>query len=541
MAINFGNNQRPNIWEQLLSNTSGMAQPATNRMRQLGSMLGGLMLPNKGQNLGNNFNKLFRPRVAQANQAINEGVTYDPETGEKTGGILDIVRGLRGEAAGGEGIEYDPMTGQPQISQTNQAPPKSRNQMAWDMISSPFKNIYNAMTYDLTEQPGYNPETGEYNPVEGNAGIGGALGENLNSQQRTYYHPKTGQQVSKKYYDTFLSNNQQPTGTVGEQLWAKYGKRPPRPEIGFVDDDTTDQEFEEAARNYGVENYSDAQLQGLADLEAQGADIYGTGEVEEDPYMIENYEAQPEFQGPPMPPAPAPVIDAFDNLFAQGETSATPDAEFEGDDMRAMAEINNQALQDYVNNPFMRNNPMFQNIVKNQATESPFNPDNTNSMINNLLGGGPPLGDEMISNITNSMDDISDEEFRVAQTALGEGRGEGNQGLQAILETMLNRQGTKGDTLSDVVNMPYQYSVNNPEEANSANTKFVNALTKGSKNVQDVVKLLRGLQSGDIERMLPGDTMHYFNPSLVSPNWATNAPADSIYNVGQHRFIRGIR
>ena len=89
--------------------------------------------------------------------------------------------------------------------------------------------------------------------------------------------------------------------------------------------------------------------------------------------------------------------------------------------------------------------------------------------------------------------------------------------------------------------MPYQYSVNNPEEANSANTKFVNALTKGSKNVQDVVKLLRGLQSGDIERMLPGDTMHYFNPSLVSPNWATNAPADSIYNVGQHRFIRGIR
>ena len=78
MAINFGNNQRPNIWEQLLSNTSGMAQPATNRMRQLGSMLGGLMLPNKGQNLGNNFNKLFRPRVAQANQAINEGVTYDP-------------------------------------------------------------------------------------------------------------------------------------------------------------------------------------------------------------------------------------------------------------------------------------------------------------------------------------------------------------------------------------------------------------------------------------------------------------------------------
>ena len=228
--------------------------------------------------------------------------------------------------------------------------------------------------------------------------------------------------------------------------------------------------------------------------------------------------------------------------------------------MRAMEEIKNQELQDFVNNPFNRNNPMYQNLLSNQG-ESPAE-SSLDKAVHSFMGnkGGDPLYDVtkeiQDQNNQSAIDEwmtanpqgaipyasnITDEELRVAQTALGEGRGEGSEGMQGILETMLNRVGVKGDSLLDVVNKPWQYSVNAPSEIDSANTKYVNSLTRNDANVRKVVDMLRGLQGGSINRILPEDTMHYFNPNLVAPNWASDAQADSIYNIGNHRFIRGVR
>ena len=426
MAINFGNNQggpqTQNIWQQIMAN-SGVQAPQTQQvqqpggMRDLGGMLGKLLLPNKGANIGSNFNKLgnFLLPNKGANIGSNLGNFLLPNKGanissnlNKAGSglknfflpnqgqnlsnmknsfldLFDRNSGVKNRIAQKvkDDVEYDPWSGQPistdsQIDISGNANPYKNFQPNTDASGA------NNTRSDFDETAvGWDGLTDllSLNEDEDNVQSGGEV-----TQQRKYYHPWTGQEVSKDYYDAVLSNKE-PTGTVFQQLQKKYS------EPTFKK--WTDEELLEKAKIDFENKQADEYYQNWADEEQKLED--------ESVQKIENYEAQPEFQGPPLPPDVAldvaPVVDAFQNRFEAGdEFSATPGAEdagdqmrFEADDMKAMEEIRNQELSDFANNPFNRNNPMYQNLLDPDGQSFDETDPNAGigSAVNNLIGGGP--------------------------------------------------------------------------------------------------------------------------------------------------------
>lgn len=134
-----------------------------------------------------------------------------------------------------------------------------------------------------------------------------------------------------------------------------------------------------------------------------------------------------------------------------------------------------------------------------------------------------------------------DKRNKVLATILGEGIAEGRKGMQAVLNVMTNRLGTRQSraTIWDVVSEPIQFSAFSPQHR--VYTKFRNYL-RGEQVTLDETELgllneardlFRKAEHGQLEDITNGAN-HYYNPKLASPSWKDQLRDEII--IGQHRF-----
>ena len=132
-----------------------------------------------------------------------------------------------------------------------------------------------------------------------------------------------------------------------------------------------------------------------------------------------------------------------------------------------------------------------------------------------------------------SVGQISQEVDVVARTIWGEARGEGERGMHAVANVIINRAkkgGWWGNTPVEVCLKPQQFSAWNRNDPNFDLARKVTA--------QDpVFRLALEIAGRAIAGTLPditGGATHYFNPEVVMPSWAS--ALNYIADIGKHRF-----
>lgn len=125
--------------------------------------------------------------------------------------------------------------------------------------------------------------------------------------------------------------------------------------------------------------------------------------------------------------------------------------------------------------------------------------------------------------------------YVVAATLYGEARGEGEAGMQAVLNVIMNRAKQDFDKAKDVVMRPKQFSmwnnVSNPEKASIE-------LAKREKNNQvyrNAIKLVDLAMKNKLPDITGGATF-YFNPKKANPSWANKLVKTK--EIGNHKFYK---
>jgi 8-oxo-dGTP pyrophosphatase MutT (NUDIX family)/spore germination cell wall hydrolase CwlJ-like protein len=144
-------------------------------------------------------------------------------------------------------------------------------------------------------------------------------------------------------------------------------------------------------------------------------------------------------------------------------------------------------------------------------------------------------------NITNA--------YILAATIWLEARGEGKEGMQAVLNVIMNRAHNNFDKAKDIAISPNQFSVWNKVK-NKEKMAMTIADRCRSKTVEgcDMFPIALDLVDKAKKGILPDITdkaTHYFNPRIVVPTWAknmvkTNAGADKTGRIGRHIFYKNI-
>ncbi len=128
----------------------------------------------------------------------------------------------------------------------------------------------------------------------------------------------------------------------------------------------------------------------------------------------------------------------------------------------------------------------------------------------------------------------------LAATLVGEARYEGDMGMEAVAQTVMNRLHFVGDgaRIRDIVLAPRQYSAWNED---SGQRDHLMALVEDATSdpmwtaAYDIAQhVARGCHSP----FLPANTFHFYNPDIASPVWADDA-SHSI-RVGNHLFLIGV-
>lgn len=136
---------------------------------------------------------------------------------------------------------------------------------------------------------------------------------------------------------------------------------------------------------------------------------------------------------------------------------------------------------------------------------------------------------------------LSQEIELLAKTIWGEARGESKAGKIAIANTALNRykisQATAyddwwGNTLSEILLQPYQFSCHNPGDPNK--TKIAK-LTTGDPQFRECLEIARGVMAGSIPDNT-GKATHYFNFNIVLPDWSKEM--EKTVRIGNHDFYK---
>ncbi|OWK42211.1 cell wall hydrolase [Fimbriiglobus ruber] len=125
----------------------------------------------------------------------------------------------------------------------------------------------------------------------------------------------------------------------------------------------------------------------------------------------------------------------------------------------------------------------------------------------------------------------------LARTICGEARGEGNQGMQAVANVVLNRvakPGWWGATVKGVCLKPYQFSCWNLGDPNRA---VILNLDTDYAIYNDAL----GIASGVIDGSLPditGGATSYFAKGTPEPKWAAGKNPCAV--IGNHIFFNDI-
>jgi putative nucleotidyltransferase with HDIG domain len=132
-------------------------------------------------------------------------------------------------------------------------------------------------------------------------------------------------------------------------------------------------------------------------------------------------------------------------------------------------------------------------------------------------------------NVTNA--------YIVAATLWGEARGEGTNGMQAVLNVIMNRANGNFDKTYKVVLVPKQFSmwnsVTNPTET-ALNVARDNFNTRDKQWMQ-AVKLVDLAAKGKLPD-ITGGAIFYFNPHKVIPSWAKKLI--KTVTIGNHDFYK---
>lgn len=122
----------------------------------------------------------------------------------------------------------------------------------------------------------------------------------------------------------------------------------------------------------------------------------------------------------------------------------------------------------------------------------------------------------------------------VAKTAYGEARGEGEEGLRAVLHVIRNRKLQGDDTsYSEIAMAPRQFSVWNPDDPNR---DLIEGLGPEDEGYANTIDLAREVLSGEDEDPTGGATHYFANTLPRAPRWASNMKPTA--TIGRHRFFR---
>lgn len=120
----------------------------------------------------------------------------------------------------------------------------------------------------------------------------------------------------------------------------------------------------------------------------------------------------------------------------------------------------------------------------------------------------------------------------MARTIWGEARGEGNKGMQAVANVIMNRVskgGWYGATVEDVVLKPYQFSCWNKDDPNYPLVKSVTLDNQQFKMAKEIAIKAYSGQLDDIT----GGSVNY-HTSSIRPEWSKRLT--KITQIGNHIF-----
>lgn len=128
---------------------------------------------------------------------------------------------------------------------------------------------------------------------------------------------------------------------------------------------------------------------------------------------------------------------------------------------------------------------------------------------------------------------ISQEVDTVARTIWGEARGEGERGMHAVANVIMNRArvgGWWGNSPVEVCLKPAQFSAWN---RNDPNFDFARKVTTQDPQFRLALQIAGRAIAGTLDDITGGAT-HYFNPNVVLPSWAS--ALTRLTDIGNHRF-----
>lgn len=126
----------------------------------------------------------------------------------------------------------------------------------------------------------------------------------------------------------------------------------------------------------------------------------------------------------------------------------------------------------------------------------------------------------------------------MARTALGEARGEGVEGMQAVMWTGMNRFTAKrwysGLTLAATFMLKAQYDCWMPNDPNYA---YIVAVTDAISLVTQALVMAADIIAGRIPDPTLGAT-HYYADSINPPAWV--ATGEFTVKIGRHNFYKNV-
>jgi len=134
--------------------------------------------------------------------------------------------------------------------------------------------------------------------------------------------------------------------------------------------------------------------------------------------------------------------------------------------------------------------------------------------------------------------------YVVAATLWGEARGEGETGMHAVMNVIMNR--AKGDfgKARDICLKPKQFSLwNNVKDPEASAIKLATVQRGGGKGVVDgpsykkALELVDNAMKGQLTDITGGATF-YFNPKKANPKWAKQMTKTK--SIGNHDFYKPI-
>ena len=118
----------------------------------------------------------------------------------------------------------------------------------------------------------------------------------------------------------------------------------------------------------------------------------------------------------------------------------------------------------------------------------------------------------------------------IAATLVGEAGGEGEKGMQAVLNVIMNRAKNDIKNAPKVCLMPKQFSMWNGKSESS-----VVPAAKKHKSWQKAVELVNMAKSGKLDD-ITGGADFYYNPKLAKPDWAKLFT--KTVTIGNHIFYK---